>query len=148
MPLAVHVVGAMMEDIRNPLRDRGERTREPSIVEEFKPGLEKALNCKRHRVERPTMLFCEQTKLKYSRLPEEEKRELARIAQKSQFIKGPVSQWGKKRWPDRRKPRFMVDYGQDGPELRTTTGLLTDQGPQKTQAIFSADETKNAGKPL
>ncbi|MEM5767696.1 MAG: transcriptional regulator, partial [Bacillota bacterium] len=35
--------------------------------------------------------------LKYSRLTEEEKRWLTRIAQKSELAKGPVPQRGKKR---------------------------------------------------
>lgn len=50
--------------------------------------------------------------------------------------------------PPTAKP--VVEVAPVGPftDRRLETGLLTNQGPQKTQAIFSAHETKNADKPL
>lgn len=63
----------------------------------MKRDMEEVANFKGSRAEKLIMLFCKQTKLKYSRLAEEEKQWLTRIAQKPELSRSPVNQRGKKR---------------------------------------------------
>lgn len=65
-----------------------------SVAAELKEALDEAANFKGSRLEQLIMLFCKQTKLKYSKLTDEEKQWLVRIARKSELAKGYVSQRG------------------------------------------------------
>lgn len=68
-----------------------------SAAEELKQDLEEVARFNGSKLEQLIMLFCKQTKLRYNKLTEEEKQWLARIAQKSELLKGAVSSRGKKR---------------------------------------------------
>ena len=61
-----------------------------SVAEELKQDLEEVARFNGSKLE-------QQTKLRYNKLTEEEKQWLARIAQKSELLKGAVSSRGKKR---------------------------------------------------
>ena len=94
----VHLdIDAIMEDMREAHRGRSDSAPENSAVEELKQDLEEVARFNGSKLEQLIMLFCKQTKLRYSKLTEEEKQWLARIAQKSELLKGSVSQRGKKR---------------------------------------------------
>ena len=49
------------------------------------------------RAEQLLMVFWKQTKLRYNKLTEDEKQALIRIMQKSELMKSPVSQRGRKK---------------------------------------------------
>ncbi len=49
------------------------------------------------RAEQLLMVFCKQTKLRYNKLTEDEKQALIRIMQKSELMKNPISQRGRKK---------------------------------------------------
>ena len=49
------------------------------------------------RAEQLLLVFCKQTKLRYNKLTEEEKQALMRIMQKSELMKSPISQRGRKK---------------------------------------------------
>lgn len=66
-----------------------------SVAAELKEALDEAANFKGSRLEQLIMLFCKQTKLKYSKLTAEERQWLVRIARKSELAKMYVSQRGK-----------------------------------------------------
>ena len=66
-----------------------------SAIDELKRDLEEIANFEGSRAEQLLLLFCKQTKLKYSKLSEEEKQWLTRIVQKSELAKGFTSQRGK-----------------------------------------------------
>lgn len=90
-------IDAIMKDIREAHRGRSDSAPENSVVEDLKQDLEEVANFKGSRAEQLIMLFCKQTKLRYNKLTEEEKQWLTRIARKSELLKSPISQRGKKR---------------------------------------------------
>ena len=89
-----------MEDIKEVHRGRNESVSENSAAAELKKSLDEIADFKGSRLEQLIMLFCKQTKLKYSRLTEEEKQWLIRIAQKSELLKTAIPQRGKKKLSD------------------------------------------------
>ena len=80
-----HDIDAIMEDIRQAHRGRSDSAPENTIVDELK------------RAEHLLMVFCKQTKLRYTKLTEEEKQWLTRIVQKSELAKCYVPQRGKRK---------------------------------------------------
>ena len=90
-------IDAIMGDMRQAHRGRSDSAPEKSVAEELKQNLEEVANFKGSRLEQLTLLFCKQTKLRYSKLTEEEKQWLIRIAQKSELLKSSVPQRGKKK---------------------------------------------------
>ena len=90
-------IDGIIEDIKEAHRGRSESAPDTSAAAELKRDLEEVASFKGSRTEQLILLFCKQTRLKYSRLTEEEKQWLTRIAQKSEFAKGSVPQRGKKR---------------------------------------------------
>ena len=90
-------IDAIMEDMREAHRGRSDSAPENSAAEELKQDLEEVARFNGSRLEQLIMLFCKQTKLRYNKLTEEEKQWMTRIAQKSELLKGSVSQRGKKR---------------------------------------------------
>ncbi len=80
-----------MEDIKEAHRGRSESAPNNSAAE-LKRDLEEVANFKRSRTEQLILLFCKQTRLKYSRLAEEEKPWLTRITQKSELAKSSIPQ--------------------------------------------------------
>ena len=90
-------IDAIMEDMREARRGRSDSAPENSAAEELKQDLEEVARFNGSKLEQLIMLFCKQTKLRYNKLTEEEKQWLARIAQKSELLKGSVPQRGKKR---------------------------------------------------
>lgn len=67
-----------------------------SAAAELREALVEVANFRGSRLEKLVMLFCKQTRLRYSKLTEEEKQWLVRIARKSELAKGHVSHRGKK----------------------------------------------------
>jgi len=90
-------IDAIMVDIRKAHRGRSDSAPKNSVAEELKRDLEEVAQFNGSKLEQLIMLFCKQTKLRYNKLTEEEKQWLTRIAQKSELLKGSVSQRGKKR---------------------------------------------------
>ena len=90
-------IDAIMEDMRKVHRGRSDSAPENSPAEELKRDLEEVAQFNGSKLEQLIMLFCKQTKLHYTKLTEEEIQWLTRIAQKSELLKGSVSQRGKKR---------------------------------------------------
>ena len=66
-------------------------------MDELKQDLEEVANFKGSRAEQLLMVFCKQTKLRYSKLTEEEKQWLTRIVQKSELAKSYLPQRGKRK---------------------------------------------------
>lgn len=93
-------IDCIMEDIKEANRGRNESVSENSAAAELKKSLDEIADLKGSRLEQLIMLFCKQTKLKYSRLTEEEKQWLTRIAQKSELLKTAIPQRGKKKLSD------------------------------------------------
>lgn len=85
----------IITDMKTAHTGRANGTPETSVVVELKKALDEAANFKGSRLEQLIMLFCKQTKLKYSKLTDEEKQWLIRIAQKSELAKAYISQRGK-----------------------------------------------------
>jgi len=92
-----HDIDAIMEDIRQAHRGRSDSAPENTIVDELKRDLEEVASFKGSRAEQLLMVFCKQTKLRYSKLTEEEKQWLTRIVQKSELAKSYVPQRGKRK---------------------------------------------------
>lgn len=92
-----HDIDAIMEDIRQAHRGRSDSAPENTIVDELKQDLEEVANFKGSRAEQLLMVFCKQTKLRYSKLTEEEKQWLTRIVQKSELAKSYLPQRGKRK---------------------------------------------------
>ena len=90
-------IDAIMEDMRTAHLGRSDSAPKSSAAEELKQDLEEVARFNGSKLEQLIMLFCKQTKLRYGKLTEEEKQWLAQIAQKSELLKGAVSQRGKKR---------------------------------------------------
>ena len=90
-------IDAIMEDMRKAHRGRSDSVPENSAAEELKQDLEEVARFNGSKLKQLIMLFCKQTKLRYNKLTEEEKQWLARIARKSELLKGSVSQRGKGR---------------------------------------------------
>lgn len=88
-------IDAIIQDIRD--THKGDSTSAPDITvaQEIKRDLEEVANFKGSRTEQLILLFCKQTKLKYSRLTDEEKRWLTQIAHKSELLKSPIKHRGK-----------------------------------------------------
>ena len=90
-------IDAIIEDMREAHRGRSDSAPESSVAEELKQDLEEVAQFKGSKLEQLIMLFCKQTNLRYNKLTEEEKQWLTRIMRKSELMKSPVSQRGKKR---------------------------------------------------
>ena len=90
-------IDAIIKDMREAHRGRSDSAPENSVAEELKKDLEEVARFKGSKLEQLIMIFCKQTKLRYNKLTEEEKQWLARIVQKSELLKGSVSQRGKRR---------------------------------------------------
>lgn len=90
-------IDAIMEDMREAHLGRSDGAPKSSAAEDLKQDLEEVARFNGSKLEQLIMLFCKQTKLRYNKLTEEEKQWLARIAQKSELLKGSVPQRGKKR---------------------------------------------------
>ena len=90
-------IDTIMADMREAHRGRSDSAPENSAAEELKRDLKEVAQFNGSKLEQLIMLFCKQTKLRYNKLTEEEKQWLARIAQKSELLKGSVSQRGKNR---------------------------------------------------
>ena len=90
-------IDTIMADMREAHRGRSDSAPENSAAEELKRDLKEVAQFNGSKLEQLIMLFCKQTKLRYNKLTEEEKQWLARIALKSELLKGSVSQRGKNR---------------------------------------------------
>ena len=90
-------IDAIMDDLRNAHRGRSDSAPDTSVAEELKQDLEEVAQFKGGRLDQLTMIFCKQTKLRYNKLTEEEKQWLTRIMRKSELLRSPISQRGKKR---------------------------------------------------
>ena len=90
-------IDAIMDDLRKAHRGRSDSAPDTSVAEELKQDLEEVAQFNGSRLEKLTMVFCKQTKLRYNKLTEEEKQWLTRIMRKSELLKSSVSQRGKKR---------------------------------------------------
>ena len=90
-----HDIDAITEDIRKAHKGRSDSAPQNTIVDELTRDFEDAANFKGSRAEQLLMVFCKQTKLRYSKLTEEEKQWLTRIVQKSELAKSYVPQRGK-----------------------------------------------------
>ena len=90
-------IDAIMADMREAHLGRSDSAPKNSAAEELKQDLEEVARFNGSKLEQLIMLFCKQTKLRYNKLTEEEKQWLARIAQKSELLKGSVSQRGRNR---------------------------------------------------
>ena len=90
-------IDAIMDDLRKAHRGRSDSAPDTSVAEDLKQDLEEVAQFNGSRLEKLTMVFCKQTKLRYNKLTEEEKQWLTRIMLKSGLLRSPVSQRGKKR---------------------------------------------------
>lgn len=66
-------------------------------MDELNQDLEEVASFKGSWAEQLLMVFCKQTKLRYSKLTEEEKQWLTRIVQKSELAKSYLLQRGKRK---------------------------------------------------
>ena len=88
-------IDAIMQGIKKAHRNNTTSAPDTTVAQEIKRDLEEVANFKGSRAEQLILLFCKQTKLKYSRLTDEEKQWLTRIAQKSELLKSQIKQRGK-----------------------------------------------------
>lgn len=89
-------IDSIIADIKQAHKTDSTSAPDTTVAQEIKRDLEEVANFKGSRTERLILLFCKQTKLKYSRLTEEEKQWLTRIAQKSELAKSYIPQRGKR----------------------------------------------------
>lgn len=89
-------IDTIIKDLRGSHLGRSDSSPETSIAEELKRDIGETLNFKGSRVEQLLFTFCKQTKIKYHKLTEEEKKWLIQIVQKSDFLKSHIPQRGKK----------------------------------------------------
>lgn len=87
---------SIMKDLRKVHLGRNDSAPKTSVTEELKRDMDEILNFKGNRVEQLLFAFCKQTKIKYHKLSEEEKKWLIQIVQKSEFSKSHIPQRGKK----------------------------------------------------
>lgn len=87
-------IDSIITDLKMANVGRSKGVPETSVASELKEALKEAANFKGSRLEQLIMLFCKQTKLKYSKLTDEEKQWLVRIARKSELAKSYVSHRG------------------------------------------------------
>ena len=87
---------SIMKDLRKVHLGRNDSAPKTSVTEELKRDMDEILNFKGSRVEQLLFAFCKQTKIKYHKLNEEEKKLLIQIVQKSEFNKSHIPQRGKK----------------------------------------------------
>ena len=90
-------IDAIMDDLRKAHRGRSDSAPDISVAEDLKQDLEEVAQFNGSRLEKLTMVFCKQTKLRYNKLTEEEKQWLTRIMRKSELLRSSVSQRGKRR---------------------------------------------------
>ena len=90
-------MGSILEDIRKAHIGRSDGAPKTSVAEELRQDLEEVAAFAGSRAEQLLMVFCKQTKLRYNKLTEDEKQALIRIMQKSELMKSPVSQRGRKK---------------------------------------------------
>ena len=89
-------IDAIMDDLRQAHRGRSDSAPTDSVVEELRRDIKEVTEFKGSRAEQLLILFCKHTGLRYQRLTEEEKQWLIKIAQKSDLVKSPISNRGKK----------------------------------------------------
>lgn len=89
-------IDVILSDLKAAHAGRAGSAPETSAVAELKSALDEAANFKGSRLEQLLVLFCKQTRLRYSSLTEEEKQWLIRIARKSELVKNHVSKRGRK----------------------------------------------------
>lgn len=89
-------MNGIIRDIREAHKSDSTSAPENTVAEEFKRDLEEVANFKGSRAEKYLFVFCKQTKLRYNKLTEEEKQWLLRIAEKSELLKSPIKQRGKR----------------------------------------------------
>ncbi len=85
-----------MEDIREAHRGRSDSARRIPCGR-TQAGFGGSGELQGSRAEQLLMVFCKQTKLRYTKLTEEEKQWLTRIVQKSELAKSYVPQRGKRK---------------------------------------------------
>lgn len=90
-------IDGIMADMKEAHRGRSESAPENPVADEIRRDLEEAANFEGSRLDKLIFVFCKQTKIRYSKLTEEEKQWLVRIAQKSELSKGGIPQRGKRR---------------------------------------------------
>ena len=88
---------SILEDIRNAHAGRSDGALKTSVAEELRQDLEEVAAFEGSRAEQLLMVFCKQPKLRYNKLTEDEKQSLIRIMQKSELMKSPISQRGRKK---------------------------------------------------
>lgn len=89
-------IDAIMQSIKDAHRNDSTSVPDTTAAQEIKRDLEEVANFRGSRAEQLILLFCKQTRLKYSRLTDEEKQWLTRIAQKSELLKSYIPQRGKR----------------------------------------------------
>ena len=90
-------IDRIMADVKEAHAGRDIGAPTSSVAAELKEALEEVANFEGSQLELLIMLFCKQTKLKYSKLTEEEKQWLTRIAKKSELAKNYIPQRGKRK---------------------------------------------------
>ena len=92
-----NAIDGIMADVKEAHAGRDISAPTSSVAAELKEALEEVANFEGSQLELLIMLFCKQTKLKYSKLTEEEKQWLTRIAKKSELAKNYIPQRGKRK---------------------------------------------------
>ena len=67
-------IDSIIKDLRRPHLGRSDSAPKTSVIEELKRDMDEILNFKGSRVEQLLFAFCKQTKIKYQKLSEEEKK--------------------------------------------------------------------------
>ena len=92
----VHI-DTIMDDLRKAHKGRSDGAPVNTVTEELKKDLEEAANFEGSQTEKLLMLFCKQTKIRYSSLSTDEKKWLLKIVDKSELAKSHISKRGKGR---------------------------------------------------
>ena len=86
-----------MDDLRKAHKGRSDGAPVNTVTKELKKDLEEAANFEGSQTEKLLMLFCKQTKIRYSSLSTDEKKWLLKIVDKSELAKSHISKRGKGR---------------------------------------------------
>ena len=90
-------IDTIMDDLRKAHKGRSDGAPVNTVTEELKKDLEEAANFEGSQTEKLLMLFCKQTKIRYSSLSTDEKKWLLKIVDKSELAKSHISKRGKGR---------------------------------------------------
>ena len=90
-------IDTIMDDLRKAHKGRSDGAPVNTVTEELKKDLEEAANFEGSQTEKLLMLFCKQTKIRYSSLSTDEKKYLLKIVDKSELAKSHISKRGKGR---------------------------------------------------